>query len=106
MFIKKKLLVWSLLLLCMSVQKTYSMDNKYKLIGCGLSAGVCFALSGLGYFQSWIICKPDWKFNKHLCPNSKKCSDQAIRNSLIFGAMGTSLAFAGFYFYSKAKSGL
>jgi hypothetical protein len=105
MVIKKKLVVLSLLLSCMSVQTTYSMDNKYKVIGCvlGLGGAACLSKAVESGMTGFAIRKADstMKIDTTIV-NSNRC----YRKSLAWGSVGLGCAFLGVYLYSKSKSGV
>jgi hypothetical protein len=107
MIIKKKILVWNLLLLvlCMSIQTTYTMDNKYKVIGCGLASVPCFYFAAVGLVQGFAS-KVEFNPNKPLSPNAMQTANQYFVKSALCGAAGIGLASFGVYLYSKSKPGL
>jgi hypothetical protein len=98
MVIKKKLLVWILLLSSVNVQTTYSMDNKY--IGWGLSvgAGICFAACvytcGTGIVIRSMETTKQYK-------TTRESSNECFRTSAMWLVGGA--GFASTYFFLSRK---
>lgn len=104
MVIKKKLLIWILLVSCMSIQTTYSMDNKYIGWGLGVGASVCFVSCAIFCAQGLGIRILDYKSTSTgvLSDIGRKTSNREFSKSALCGIAGMTLASA--FCHSRSRS--
>lgn len=103
MIIKKKILIWILLVSCMSMQKTYSMDNKYIGWGLGVGAAVCFVSCVYTCGTGIVIRKIDcMNYRRVLSEEGRKASNYEFRKGALWGIAGMTLASA--FCHSRSRS--